>query len=406
MTSARSYLKLVFFVDFTMDAKLPLTRNTLKRYPYQKNENLQAWDAADDLMVEHLRQSLNGEDAVRILIINDQHGALSCGLVDSNITVYTDSYLSYRAIQLNSETRVIPIYDLKQLSGKYDYVLIRIPKALAFFEDLLCHVTHHLHAHSKIISGIMVKYLIDAHFQLLENTIGATKTSLAQKKARLLFTSFQHQPKISPYPTKIKIENYDQNFTHHSNLFSREKLDIGTRFFLTCIPNEKCDVILDLGCGNGIVGITAQQKNPAAKLIFSDESYLSLQSARSNYANYFPNRAQEIKTATPPKSTEHIDHPDVKPEAEFLWTNAYEDAIPGTVDLVLCNPPFHQGTTLSDSIARQMFRDAHRALKPGGKLRIVGNRHLQYPAKLQRIFGNCQVIAQNNKFIILEASTR
>jgi 16S rRNA G1207 methylase RsmC len=38
-----------------------------------------------------------------------------------------------------------------------------------------------------------------------------------------------------------------------------------------------------------------------------------------------------------------------------------------------------------------------------GELVIVGNRHLDYQDKLKRIFGNCQLVAENKKFLILRA---
>ena len=39
----------------------------------------------------------------------------------------------------------------------------------------------------------------------------------------------------------------------------------------------------------------------------------------------------------------------------------------------------------------------------GGELVIVGNRHLDYQDKLERIFGNCELVTENKKFVILRA---
>jgi 16S rRNA (guanine1207-N2)-methyltransferase len=58
---------------------------------------------------------------------------------------------------------------------------------------------------------------------------------------------------------------------------------------------------------------------------------------------------------------------------------------------------------ITDDIAWQMFVDAKKMLRPGGELRVVANRHLDYPDKLKRLFGGCQVIANNPKFIVLSA---
>jgi len=75
-------------------------------------------------------------------------------------------------------------------------------------------------------------------------------------------------------------------------------------------------------------------------------------------------------------------------------------------DLGLCNPPFHQGEAITDHIAWQMFLDARRRLKDGGILHIVGNRHLAYHVKLQRLFKNCTTVASNGKFVILQAQKK
>lgn len=34
---------------------------------------------------------------------------------------------------------------------------------------------------------------------------------------------------------------------------------------------------------------------------------------------------------------------------------------------------------------------------------MVGNRHLGYHVKLRRLFGNCEVVAANPKFVLLRA---
>jgi 23S rRNA (guanine1835-N2)-methyltransferase len=350
---------------------------SLKRYPHRKNELLQAWDSADELMLQHiLALPLEGK---RILIVNDQFGALSCGLKKFQITSYTDSFISFQSIKINSADQIIPINNLNDLSGIYDYVIIQLPKNMSFFEDVLCRLTHHLNSSSKIICGAMVKHLAPSSFDLLNKYIGTTTTSLAQKKARLIFADFEKSPVDSTYPLKVKFELFEKEFINHSNLFSREKLDIGTRFLLEHIPRGDYKTILDLGCANGLVGIQAKKLNPQAKIIFSDESQMAILSAQANYKQFFSD------------------------EAEFHWTNCYENQAKDSLDLVICNPPFHQSNTIGDFIAWQMFNDAKDSLQKGGCLRVVGNSHLGYQVKLKKIFGNCRVIATNTKFMIVDS---
>ncbi len=70
---------------------------------------------------------------------------------------------------------------------------------------------------------------------------------------------------------------------------------------------------------------------------------------------------------------------------------------------MLCNPPFHQQNAVTDHIAWQMFNDAKKVLRPGGELRIVGNRHLDYHEKLKRLFGGSKLLGSNKKFVVLSA---
>ena len=78
----------------------------------------------------------------------------------------------------------------------------------------------------------------------------------------------------------------------------------------------------------------------------------------------------------------------------------------GSVDLVLNNPPFHSHQATTDATAQRMFADARRALRPGGELWVVGNRHLGYHVTLRRLFGNSRLVASDPKFVVLKAVKR
>ena len=100
--------------------------------------------------------------------------------------------------------------------------------------------------------------------------------------------------------------------------------------------------------------------------------------------------------------------PDKLGQCEFIVSNCLEEYLSSgeneaTVDIVLCNPPFHQQNTITDHIALQMFKDSKRILKHAGELRVVGNRHLDYPQTIKRLFGHYKVLASDRKFSILSA---
>lgn len=366
----------------------------LKRYPHfsaRKTDPLQAWDAADVLMIHHIKNST--QSVGRLLILGDQWGALGTELLDFKPILYTDSFISAKALESNSQAQLKALSKLKDLKnhGPFDSILIKAPKNQSFLEEMLWNIKPLLNKNAQVICGVMVKHQSPSTFDLLARYIGPTTTSLAQKKARLIFCSPGNSveqplaPKSPPYPLLVSMPGFEKPFVHDSNLFSREKLDIGTRFFLEHIPklSHEHPVCLDLGCANGIIGIQTKRLNPSAHLIFSDDSYMAIQCAQINYAT-------QIKSESKPP--------------EFWWTHCFENQPADFLDWVFCNPPFHQHAVIGDFIARQMFKDAHFSLKKGGHLRIVGNSHLKYGQLLKHLFGNSKLIASNAKFMIHEAT--
>ena len=181
------------------------------------------------------------------------------------------------------------------------------------------------------------------------------------------------------------------DLVNHANVFSREKLDIGTRFLLDHLPAVEGPAhVVDLGCGNGVVGLAIAATAPEAHVTFVDESFMAVASAAATYAE----NLGEDRAATSARFA----------VGDTLFHLQSGDPIErGSIDLVVNNPPFHDDHAVGDAIAWQMFTEAHGALAIGGELRVVGNRHLAYHAKLKRIFGNCRVVASNSKFVVYSA---
>lgn len=202
------------------------------------------------------------------------------------------------------------------------------------------------------------------------------------EKARLINCTFNEPPLAdAPQTVSWKLEGTDWTIHNHANVFSRTGLDIGARFFMQHLPENLEGEIVDLGCGNGVIGLTLLDKNPQAKVVFVDESPMAVASSRMNVETNMP---------------EALDR------CEFMINNALSGVEPFRFNAVLCNPPFHQQHALTDNVAREMFHHARRCLKINGELYIVANRHTDYFHKLKKIFGNCTTIATNNKFVVLK----
>ena len=74
-------------------------------------------------------------------------------------------------------------------------------------------------------------------------------------------------------------------------------------------------------------------------------------------------------------------------------------------DAIVCNPPFHAlGRGDRPDIGRAFIAAAAAALKPGGRLWLVANRHLPYEHALGEGFAQVRTLAQNGGFKIVEAT--
>ncbi len=373
--------------------KTPFGQYNLKRIPEDKSQTLQAWDAADELLLEHLHHEIDLQDK-KIVIVNDAFGALACNLHEFKPISWGDSVISLKAIELNlKESNLTKIHWIDSISSpdtnkNIHILLIKIPKTLALLEHQLATLKPLISEQTIVISAAMGRHIHRSTLQLFEKYIGSTTTSLAQKKARLIFSEVDTNKKglPSPFPSTYTLTEKNISLTEHANVFSRGKLDIGTRFLLEQYDQlPPATKIIDLGCGNGLLGVLAKRQKPNAEVHFIDESYMAVESARINI--------ETAGLATECSSFFHVN-------------NGIDDTKINQVDLILCNPPFHQQHAIGKQTAQLMFTQSKKALKQGGILWIVGNRHLHYSKSLKHIFGNAKVIASNKKFDIIKCVKR
>ncbi|GAA3367733.1 methyltransferase [Streptomyces sannanensis] len=370
----------------------------LTRFPEDPRDQLRAWDAADEYLLRHLKGT-DGEPADlagTVVVVGDRWGALVTALAGHRPVQITDSFLGRQATLANLARNGADADAVRLLSTRdtpperIDVLLVRVPKSLALLEDQLHRLAPAVHAGTVVVGTGMVTEIHTSTLKLFEQILGPTRTSLAVKKARLIFCS--PDPGLprtaSPWPLTYALPQdigaiSGRTVTNHAGIFCAERLDIGSRFLLQNLPRRRGpEHVVDLGCGNGVIGTAAALSNPESEVTFIDESYQAVASAEATF------RANSDA------------------RAEFLAGDALSAVPAGTVDLVLNNPPFHSHRATTDATAWRMFTGARRALRPGGELWVVGNRHLGYHVKLRKLFGNCEVVAGNPKFVILRAAKR
>lgn len=379
----------------------------LERRPPAGRQPLRAWDGADRYLLDRLGERAAGGSTPghgHVLVVNDAFGALTVALersrpagVEGSTTFLTDSAVSALAMRDNCRRNQVDpsgvaVQDgpeaLRQTGDRFDVVLVRVPRSTALLEHQLRLVRSVVDADTVILAGVMSKYLRASTVECFERILGPTAVSPASRRARLLTSTLDPsmQPGPSPWPVEYRLPD-GVVAVNHPGVHAAGRMDPGTRFFLEHLPRvEPGARVVDLGCGDGIVGLTVARAEPTAQVTLVDESPLALASAEATF-----------------------DRNGARPAGvRFVLADVFEvvrgDPIaPGSADLVLVNPPFHADHAVGDLTAWEMFRQTRQVLVPGGELWVVGNRHLGHHRKLARLFGASDVVASSPKFVVSRA---
>jgi len=361
----------------------------LSRGSDERNRSLQAWNSADLYLLQKMEE-FGLKEGSTLLLLNDAFGALTVPLARKfQVYCWTDSWCAEKHVRANlrengiDDEEVLFLSPENSLPGEIDLVLLKNPKSLNFLEYILQEISNELRAGTKLLAGDMVRNIHSSTVALFETYLPGARTSMAWKKARLI-EGVTGGPIADGYsfPVEYRPDGMSSTVLNYPNLFAFGRLDPGSAFMIENMP-EPASVprrIIDLACGDGILALKAAEKWPGASIFCLDESRLAVKSARESFEKNGLAR-----------------------KAEFAVADILEGVETDQADLILCNPPFHDNHSLSTTSALKMFSQSREALRDGGELFVIANRHLGYEKSLSRFFSKVSVCKSNRKFSIIRA---
>ncbi|MGY2048024.1 methyltransferase [Methylobacterium sp. JK268] len=159
-------------------------------------------------------------------------------------------------------------------------------------------------------------------------------------------------------------------------IFSWNRIDPGTALLLDHLP-ALAGRGADLGCGLGIIARAVLAAPAVTALALVDIDRRAVAAARRNVDD---------------------------PRASFAWADARRaEALPGRLDFVVTNPPFHHEGGEDQGLGQAFIRRAAELLRPGGTVWLTANQHLPYEAVLAEAFRQVTPRGSANGYKLFEA---
>ena len=182
-----------------------------------------------------------------------------------------------------------------------------------------------------------------------------------------------------PGELSVRVRGLSLRLRTDTGVFSRGELDRGTELLLEAFDPNPCALILDLGCGYGVLGLVAAKLSEGGHAILTDVNERAASLARANI------RGNGIANA------------------EVRVGNLYEPVRDLAFDHIVCNPPIRAGRAVVDRIVA----DAPAHLLNGGQLWLVartrqGAETLQ--GRMREAFGNAQVVKRGSGYKVLRST--
>ena len=159
-------------------------------------------------------------------------------------------------------------------------------------------------------------------------------------------------------------------------IFSWDALDKGTRLLLDNVNFQGVTSVLDMGCGNGIMGALAAKLVDSVTMV--DDNLIAVYCSRYTVERNSLSNVQVL--------------------ASDVFSNLQNQKF----DLIVSNPPFHKKFDVSTNVTQRLISEAKDHLNSGGHFLMVINAFLNYQDVMSANFKYSRIVSETAKYKVLE----
>jgi 16S rRNA (guanine1207-N2)-methyltransferase len=299
--------------------------------------------------------------------------------------------------------------------ASFDLVLSHLPRGRAVQEELIRGAARVLRPGGRFTFVASKRTGVKGAIAYTRQRFGQCGVVRQKKGYHVAFTvkttttpdgSQPSQPEDSYVTRTITLAGLETTLISKPGIFAWDRLDDGTAALVDAMEIGARDRVLDLGCGTGLAAVAAARRTPDGQVVLVDADVRACESARRTLeANGITNTEVLLSDCGSAVLSAGLGRtrPSVIPVEPSSRSRPRLDR---RFDVVITNPPFHQGVGVDYEVACQFVRDAARALYRGGRLFLVANRFLRHEGRIREAFGNVATAYADNRYHVLTAVAR
>jgi 16S rRNA (guanine1207-N2)-methyltransferase len=270
-------------------------------------------------------------------------------------------------------------------AGPFDTAFLRLPKAREEQEMTVHAVLGVLAPGAKIVLYGGNDEGIRPAAHMLEGLTGAVHTLATRGHGRVLAATRPAampglRARLADWRTvsRMTIGGTERDWVTYPGVFAAGRVDDGTALLLTALPAlVPRATMLDFGCGSGVISAAALAKHPDARVDMLDNDSVALAAATGNVQG-----------------------------ARAILGTSLANTQGRTYDIILSNPPLHQGIVKTGALVEKLIADAPAHLATGGILQMVVQRQIALERSIGEHLGGVQIIAEDNRYRVWRATRK